>query len=210
MVTLQQADNDGFDGLALHENLPFLWEPSPLTEPAELERCSQETARALQALALFEEAPREPLADAGHHQGQELAHLEAKVDVLLSLVTRLVADRHGSPEPHNTVLRADSLEWSGPVAERVVPGDTGIAVLYPNAMLPLAFRLPARVAGITERSGSRWILARFDHIPSPVQVGLEKLIFRRHRRQIALSRGTDVFSRTGVFSATGIHRAPKS
>jgi hypothetical protein len=36
-----------------------------------------------------------------------------------------------------------------------------------------------------------------------VQIGLEKLVFRRHRRQVAIARGTDVFSKTGI------HRAPK-
>jgi hypothetical protein len=36
-----------------------------------------------------------------------------------------------------------------------------------------------------------------------VQIGLEKLVFRRHRRQVAIARGTDVLSKTGI------HRAPK-
>ena len=209
MVTLQQADDDGFEGLSLHEHLPFLWEPSDLGEAAELEQCGQETARALQAIALFEEAPREPLADAGHHQEQELAHLEAKVDVLLSLVTRLVADRHGAPERTGTVLRADSLEWSGPAAG--TRGARGYRHRRPLPERHAAARLPppARVAGVVDRSGSRWILTRFEHIPSPVHVGLEKLIFRRHRRR-SRCRGTDVLSRTGVFSGTGLYCAPKA
>lgn len=209
MGKLEQAMTEGFDGLALHDNLPLAWEPSALADPAELELCNQETARALQALALFEEAPRE-ISTESLQQGQELLHLEAKVDVLLSLVTRLVTQRQGAPARHNTVLRPETLEWSGPGVPQVRTGDTGIVIMYPNPMLPLPFRLPALIVGAVERSGTLWRLTRFEPLAPAVRFGLEKLVFRRHRRQVALARGTDVFSRTGVFSATGIHRTPKS
>lgn len=191
-----------FDGLALHDHLPLAWEPSPLSDPGEIERCNFETARALQALALFEEAPRDPGPDCSAG-GEGLQHLEAKVDVLLSLVTRLLGERHGYPARHNTVLRADSLEWTGPAVDLVANGESGIVVLYPNAAAPLPFRLPGQVVGSIERSGARWRLIRFEGLAPSVRLGLEKLVFRRHRRQVALSRGTDVLSKTGM------HRAPK-
>jgi hypothetical protein len=192
----------GFEGLALHDHLPLAFEPSPLTDPGELERHNFETTRALQALALFEEAPKDPTPDA-QAMGQELVHLEAKVDVLLSLVTRLLGERHGYPARHSTVLRADSLEWSGPGVEQARTGDTGIIVLYPNSTVPLPFRLPGQIVGSVERSGTRWRLLRFEHLTPAVRFGLEKLVFRRHRRQVALARGTDILSKTGM------HRAPK-
>ena len=196
-----QSDAE-FDGLCLHDFLPLAWEPSPLSDPAELEHYNQETVRALQALALFEEAPKELSTDQ-NPKGQELLHLEAKVDVLLSLVTRLVSHQHGLPKRHNTILRADTLEWTGPAVEQVRTGDSGVIVLYPNPMLPMPFRLAGRVAGSVERSGSKWRLVRFEHLSPLVSVGLEKLVFRRHRRQVAVARGTDVFTKTGVL------RAPK-
>lgn len=191
-----------FDGLALHDFLPLSWEPSPLADPGELEHYNMETARALQAVALFEEAPKELTNDA-NPENQQMQHLEAKVDVLLSLVTRLVSHQDGMPRRHNTVLRADSLEWTGPAVDQVKTGDLGVIVLYPNPLLPLPFRLAARIVGTVERSNAKWRLTRFDHLSPLVSVGLEKLVFRRHRRQVAISRGTDVFSKTGI------HRAPK-
>ncbi|MDH5256247.1 MAG: PilZ domain-containing protein, partial [Gammaproteobacteria bacterium] len=191
-----------FDGLALHDFLPLAWEPSPLSDPAELEHYNQETARALQALALFEEAPKELSTDP-NPKGQELQHLEAKVDVLLSLVTRLASQQQGLPKRHNTVLRADSLEWTGPAAEQARTGDSGVVVIYPNPLLPIPFRLAGRVVSSVERNGTKWRIIRFEHLSPLVSVGLEKLVFRRHRRQVAIARGTDVFSKTGI------HRAPK-
>ena len=200
---MNRSQNDAdFDGLALHDFLPLAWEASPLSDAAELEHYNQETARALQALALFEEAPKEISTDAVP-KGQELLHLEAKVDVLLSLVTRLVSHQQGLPKRHNTVLRADSLEWTGPSAEQARTGDSGVIVIYPNPMLPMPFRLAGRVVSTVERAGAKWRLTRFEHLSPLVSVGLEKLVFRRHRRQVAIARGTDVFTKTGI------HRPPK-
>ena len=200
---MNRSQNDAeFDGLALHDFLPLVWEPSPLSDATELEHYNQETARALQALSLFEEAPKELSADAAP-KGQELLHLEAKVDVLLSLVTRLVSHQQGLPKRHNTVLRADTLEWAGPCAEQAKTGDSGVIVLYPNPLLPMPFRLAGRVVSTIERGGAKWRLTRFEHLSPLVNVGLEKLVFRRHRRQVAIARGTDVFTKTGI------HRASK-
>jgi hypothetical protein len=200
---MNQSQNDSeFDGLALHDFLPLAWEPSTLSDAAELEHYNQETARALQALALFEEAPKE-LSNDAMPKGQELLHLEAKIDVLLSLVTRLVSHQQGLPKRHNTVLRADTLEWTGPGAEQARTGDSGVIVLYPNPMLPMPFRLAGRVVSTVERNGTKWRLTRFEHLSPLVSVGLEKLVFRRHRRQVAISKGTDIFTKTGI------HRAPK-
>ena len=200
---MNRSQNDAeFDGLALHDFLPLAWEPSPLSDATELEHYNQETARALQALSLFEEAPKEVSADAVP-KGHELLHLEAKVDVLLSLVTRLVSHQQGLPKRHNTVLRADTLEWTGPCAEQAKTGDSGVVVLYPNPLLPMPFRLAGRVVSTIERGGAKWRLTRFEHLSPLVSVGLEKLVFRRHRRQVAIARGTDVFTKTGI------HRAPK-
>lgn len=194
------AGDDEFSGLALQDQVPARWEPGSLDDPLALDRQHQETARALQALALFEEQPRELTADpnAGN---PELARLEAKVEVLLSLLSRMISDAQGLPPPHAVILRAGSLEWSGPECRRSRPGDTGVVVLYPNPVWPLPLRLPARVVGQSERAGGQWQLLRLEQQAPIVQVGLEKLVFRRHRRQVALARGTGIFGQTGVFAA---------
>jgi hypothetical protein len=103
---------------------------------------------------------------------------------------------------HSLVLRAVGCEWSGPEAERVKPGETGYISIYANPSLPLALRLPCRTMGSVERSGSRWLQARFELLSPTVAGGLEKLVFRRHRRQVALTKGTGVFTETGIFKAS--------
>ena len=189
---------NGFEGVALHERLGLSWTPGELDNTIELDHVNQETNRVLQAMAVFEEAPRDVASDA-NQPGHELQHLEAKTDVLLSLVGMLIADRQSEVTEHSMVLRAASVEWTGPAGEGLERGDTGYIQLYANPMLPLPLRLPARIVGTTERNGTRWLLTRFESLVPAVANGMEKLVFRRHRRQVALSRGTGVHSQTGIF-----------
>ena len=193
-----EAANERFEGVALHDRLPFDWRPAMLDNGLELEQINLETARVLQALAVFEEAPRAAGTDSDP-AAMELHHLEAKIDVLLSLMGGLVAERGCSAPAHNLVLRAGSVEWCGGEADACQTGDTGFARIYVNPTLPLPLRLPARIVGTVERSGARWLLTQFEHLAPAVSDGMQKLIFRRHRRQIALSRGTGVHAETGIF-----------
>jgi hypothetical protein len=199
---MSPQNTSDFEGISLYERLPFGWTPAELGDLAELDQANHETARALQALAVYEEMPREPTSDTAHHPSPELLHLQVKVDVLLSLVGRLMVGTAGVPARHSLVLRGHSVEWSGPDHAKAKPGDAGYALIYPNPALPLALRLPARIVGSVERSGTRWLQARFEHLAPAVAAGLEKMVFRRHRRQVAFSKGTGVFTETGVFRAS--------
>lgn len=194
-------DPEAFDGLALNDRLPFAWEPTTLSDAAELDHANQESARTLQAIAVFEEAPRDHGTDP-HGGSSELAHLEAKIDVVLSLLGTLVGQRQATAPVHTLILRATSVEWAGPHTEGVQRGDKGYAVIYPNPLLQMPLRLGARVVATVERGGARWLMTRFEHLSPGVESGLEKLVFRRHRRQVALARGTGVLGDTGVFQMT--------
>jgi len=205
---IQAASDDEFEGLALHDQLPLVWETADLEEVAAVEHINMETARALQALSVFEEAPRDSGADSAG-SSLELGHLEAKIDVLLSLVGRLVGNQFGTPPLRSLVLRSDSVEWSSDRQDESATGDTGYLTIYPNSMLPLSLRLAARIVGTVERSGVRWFLARFEALSAPVCTGMEKLVFRRHRRQIAIAKGTGVFMDTS-FTESGTFLVPKN
>ncbi len=191
-----------FEGISLYERLPFSWLGADLGDLNVLDQANHESARTLQALAVYEEAPREISSETTHHANPEILHLQIKVDVLLSLMGRLVADNAGAPARHSLVLRGQSVEWSGADESKAKPGDTGYALIYPNPMLPLCLRLPARIVGSVERSGARWLQTRFENLSPAVAAGLEKMVFRRHRRQVAFSKGTGVFTETGIFRAS--------
>jgi hypothetical protein len=198
-----KSAHEEFEGISLYERMPFSWIAADIGDLNALDHANHESARALQALAVFEEMPREMTSDSAHHHANpELVHLQVKVDVLLSLMGRLISENAGMPARHSVVLRAQSVEWSGPDQAKARPGDSGYALIYPNPLLPLPLRLPARVVGSVERSGSRWLQTRFEQLSPAVAAGLEKMVFRRHRRQVAFSKGTGVFTETGVFRAS--------
>ncbi len=205
---IQAASKDEFEGLALHDQLPLSWETADLEDAATVEHINMETARALQALSVFEEAPRDSAGDSAG-SAVDLSHLEAKIDVLLSLVGRLVGNQFGVPPLRSLVLRSNSVEWASGNQDKSAAGDTGYLTIYPNSMLPLSLRLAGRIVGTVERSGVRWFLARFEALSAPVCTGMEKLVFRRHRRQIAIAKGTGVFMDTG-FTESGTFLAPKN
>jgi len=198
---MEAQQGTDFEGISLYERLPLGWTPAALGDLFEIDQANHESARALQALAVFEEMPRENASDAAHHGTSELLHLQVKVDVLLSLMGRLIATQSGMPARHSVVLRGKSIEWSGPEQARGKPGDTGYLLLFPNPSLPLSLRLPSRIVGSIERSGARWLQTRFEHLSPAVAASLEKMVFRRHRRQVAFSKGTGVFTETGIFRA---------
>ncbi len=116
-----------FEGISLYERLPFNWVSADLGDLNDLDHANHETARALQALAVYEEMPREMGSDASHHANPEILHLQVKVDVLLSLVGRLMSSQAGVPARHSVVLRGQSVEWSGPDQASAQPGDSGYA-----------------------------------------------------------------------------------
>jgi hypothetical protein len=199
---MNARNTDDFEGISLYERLPFSWVAADLGNLAEIDQANHETARSLQALAVYEEMPRETASDAAHHANPELLNLQVKVDVLLSLMGRLLSSNAGVPARHSLVLRAHSVEWSGPEQAAARPGDTGFALIYPNPVLPLPLRLPAKIVGSVERSGTRWLQTRFENLSPSVAGLLEKMVFRRHRRQVAFSKGTGVFTETGIFKAS--------
>lgn len=183
-----------YDGLAIDDIVPLSWEPADFTHSAPLEHANEDTSRALQAIAVFEETPRSPTDDLVH-ASSESSRLEAKVDLILSLLSNIVSERAGMPAPQAVVLRNNSIEWQLGADANIGRADTGIANVWINTHIPLPLRLPCRVDGTIERNGYAWAQARFEFLAPSVRDALGQVIFRHHRRQVAIARGTIVQNR---------------
>ena len=178
-----------YDGLAIEDIVPIAWEPSDFTNSASLEHANEDTLRALQAIAVFEETPRSPTDDLVH-MSSENSRIEAKLDLILSLLSNIVSERTAVPSPHAIVLRNNSIEWQLETDANIGRADTGIANVWINAHIPLPLRLPCRIDGTIERNGYSWAQGRFEFLAPNVRDGLGQVIFRHHRRQVAIARGT--------------------
>lgn len=185
------SERSEYDGLSIEDIGPLSWENADFTHSASLEHANEDTSRALQAIAVYEETPRSPTEDLVHTRS-ESARLEAKLDLILSLLSNIVSESVGMPEPRAVILRNASLEWQYDPGAEIGRGDTGIASVWINTHLPLPLRLPCRVDAVMERNGHRWAQARFEFLAPSVSDSLGQIIFRHHRRQVAITRGTIV------------------
>jgi hypothetical protein len=155
-----------------------------LPDDAELARRNLHNEKVLRALALFEEHDQSPSDES---ERAELHRLEGKIDLLLELVTVLVREREGGDRVRNARFNTRGLCWD---STRPPPKSALIDVdCYLLAQWPLPLRLLARIVDIApSRDGAKRVCSRIEGLSGPCRDWLGKLVFRRHRRSVALQR----------------------
>ena len=176
------AADDPFEAVGYDDHLPVAWTPGGAPTGPALDRLNAELARSLSALAVIEEAGVDP-AEESEPVTHEVLRLESKVDLLLSLVGRLMLDRIELPDAADLTLRAGGVEWLSPPPD-LAAGDEGLVTIYVNPDIPLPLRLPGRVL----RADGGHAAVVFEGLIAEVGDHLSKYVFRHHRRQIARAR----------------------
>lgn len=175
------------DALATEEMRPV----AVLPAPADDHRHRMHLLRAealLRALAVLDDS-RADEPDERAPADQAVRRLEAKVDLLVSLVGSLL-QRDQPIDPTRL------LQWSAngaavempSVDAALVPGSTALLRLQPSDALPEAVHLPAKVLAIEPCPAGRRLWLGFDALPAALESLLERHLFRVHRRAIAGSR----------------------
>ncbi len=171
-----------YEELAYQDVLPLLWRPMPGTvDQAVAASFTDRNVRLLQACAAVEEHGGSEKTD---DDSPELLRLDFKINLLLDLVGQLlVANR---PRPPSVPIRFNALGavWraSPPLPEA---GTQGVAEIYLRDCLAEPLRLIGRITNVTPDGQ---VKARFLPVGETVEDLIEKLTFRRHRRQIAEHR----------------------
>lgn len=168
--------------LVYETRLPLEWLPDTPADAGRLADLRQRNLRLLRQLDLLEQQSAEP--GEGHGAGQELARIEAKLDLLLDLVGDLLARQIGARVPVMVRISAGGLQWpaTGPVP---VVGALGEVRLVLRPELPQPLCLPVRIVAV-----GAWVEAEFRDLGEALVEMLEKTIFRYHRRQVAQARST--------------------
>lgn len=120
---------------------------------------------------------------------QSTQRIEAKLDLILGLLARLV-DARGD------ALQLRAVRWSHrglrldlPAASGLSSGDCGVLRLQPAEWLSDHIELPARVlATAPGLNGNHHLWLRFDGLLPGLTDALERHLFRLHRRQVAEER----------------------
>jgi hypothetical protein len=177
-----------YEELAFQDVLPVVWRP--IATPPERGLAASYDERNLRLLqawdAMEENVPAEKQKPEDAPYAAEIIRLDLKVNLLLDLVGRLLAA--DSPRPAPSPVRFNSLGalWqatgTGALPEA---GEQGIAEIYLRDCLAEPLRLAGRVTNVTP---DRHIKVKFLPMGEAVSDLLEKLAFRRHRRQIAGAR----------------------
>ena len=175
------------DGLIYEEALPVVWTPGPLAEGIALARLNHDNHQLLGAESSLDEVRvQEALKDESPALIHELQRLEYKVNILLRLTAELSLRNSGLPPPQPVRLTSQAMEWRG--KDTPALGSTGLAAVYVNTALPQPVKFPATVVGERIEDGARVAQLRFSGLTDAVVEQLDKLIFRHHRRLVAVAR----------------------
>lgn len=178
---------EGLDTIVLYEELayedvvPVAWRslPEPF-DPAVVGSYADRNLRVLQSLAALEEHGLAEKPDDSPHAA-DIARLDLKVNLLLDMVGQLLIASHPRPRPTSIRFNALGAVWQG-ASPAPALGNQGVLEVYLRDCIAEPLRLVGRIASIAPDGR---IKARF--IPPGEHIAdlLEKLAFRKHRRQVA-------------------------
>ena len=174
-----------YEELAFQDVLPVLWRASPGALDADAAASlGERNLQVLQAWdAMGEHGPVEK-PDENSPYAADLMRIERKMNLLLDLVGQILAANRPRPAPTSVRFNALGAVWRGtpPLPEA---GAQGILEVHLHECLAQPLRLPGRVTNVTPYGN---VKARFLPLGETIADLIEKMAFRRHRRQIAGTR----------------------
>ena len=175
------------DSLIYTATLPLSWTPMDNNCPeSEYVIVAEHNEHVLRCANLLGEQIREKV-DEESETDSALMRLEAKVNLLLELVSKLGQRINQIPEAKQVRLASGGIEWITDSAPPAIGSSIWINLHIDNR-IPEAMKIPARVLTLHEDLHGSGVGAKFEPLGEMVQELMEKMIFRHHRRMIAQSR----------------------
>lgn len=171
-----------YEELAYEDVLPVAWRPLPEPfDPAVVGSFAERNLRVLQAIAALDEHGQLEKQDDNSPHAADIMRLEMKMNLLLDMVgALLIASR---PRPKPTPVRFNAL---GGVFQGTSPfpplGNQGVLEVYLRDSVADPLRLFGRIASV---SPDGKVKVRFVPPGENISDLLEKMAFRKHRRQVA-------------------------
>ncbi|HEY8539300.1 MAG TPA: PilZ domain-containing protein [Steroidobacteraceae bacterium] len=175
-----------YEELAYEDVLPVAWKPTTGSFDVSIASSHQDSnLRILQAISALEEYGQLEKTDENAPHHADLMRLDLKLNLLLDMVGQLMLANHPRPRPAAIRFNALGAVWQGhsPLPQM---GEQGVLEIYLRDCIADPLRLLGRIASVGPDGR---IKARFLPVGEHVADLLEKLAFRRHRRQVAGKRG---------------------
>lgn len=130
------------------------------------------------------EEHRTEASDEEASSGLDLLRLDAKLNLLLELMQRMAARDREPPARRSVRLNAHGVALPADAAAPAV-GGTVVACIHLDACRAMPLELVARVMALSDPG---WVLLAFIEQGPAMEEALDRLVFRYHRRQVAIER----------------------
>jgi len=173
-------------GLVYEDMLPLRWRMLDSRHTTlELGRLQDNNDDVLRIIGVLDER----LSESGEEHAplsQEMVRVETKLNLLLALLGQLFTLHYPQPPIKPVKLSAGNVEWVAEEGARI--GDYGVVELYLSPRCPRPLIFPGSVVKAEPVAQGYSIGVDFGDLSDVVRERLEKIIFRHHRRGIALAR----------------------
>jgi hypothetical protein len=174
-----------YEELAFQDVLPVIWRQMPNSADRDMAAgFSERNLQVLQAWDAMEEHGPIDKPDESAPYAADIMRLDLKINLLLDMVGQILAANRPRPPAVSVRFNALGGMWRG-IAPLPEAGEQGVAEIYLHDALAHPLRLPGRVTNVTPDGH---VKVRFAPVGEAVADLIEKLAFRRHRRQIAGTR----------------------
>jgi hypothetical protein len=175
------------DSLVYEDVLPLSWAAlDDGSSAVNYSRVAEHNEHILRCVNLLSDQIKEKVDDESETE-PALVRMEAKINLILEMLSKLAIEREGTPQPVQIRVAATGIEW---LCTNTQPsaGDKIQIKLHIDYRVPGALQLLGQVVSLTDTPSGTAVHARFEDVGEGVQDQLEKLIFRHHRRMVAQSK----------------------
>ena len=172
-------------GLVYEDTIPMRCSVVSMPDPAQLARLHEANEEVLRVMSALDEHPPE-ITDDHPDVAHELRRLDFKFNLLLDLVSQVVARHLDLPERIAVRVVASGVEWQ----TKTPPAPNSIVQLemYLSTKFPRPLVLLGRTADVEKHPDGARVVVLFEGMSEMEGDWLEKIIFVHHRRQIAHAR----------------------
>lgn len=180
-----QPDDQNSRGVSFTGNMLVQWEARSADGALNPSEVDEKNARLLKAVLVSQEIHTEYGDESGDRAAADVARVEAKLDLLLDMVSQLLQREQGNAILTTVTVWLTGASWITPDDRLPTVGELLWLALNVDSRLAQPLRLPVRVMEINRHDGAAEVAVAFDSLDEPVEDLLGKLIFRQHRRMIA-------------------------
>ncbi len=169
-------------GIEYRGLLPLSWQDGQ-PSPQQSADWMRENVTAFHAIAALEGPAHERELDRTAGVDYTAARLEAKMDLMLQWVGKLLMAQHPMPPATEVILGSKAIAWKCPIALK--PGQFGVLSLYLAPRMPMPLVFPVQIQTCAAGQAQALLL----HVSEEAQDGLDRTLFRYHRRSLQARSG---------------------